>query len=389
MRHHLVVGTMVALLAACSRMDRHLSLIARDSSGIAIVESSAPQWAAGAEWRIGEISMLFEPVDVAATFGAVRLDNGTSVLGDEGGTRLLFFGADGALKRAVGRRGDGPGEFRLPQFLGRTGDTVWVYDYAQTRVTRFSAEGALIDLVNLTPPLPSALALGALSDGSLVFMGQWHGVARNTQGLMRDSVAVVRYRDGMRAETVATTPGREFVQRADETGRMVMSAAIFARRASAATWSDAIVLGAQADHSLRVVRGDGRERLSIRWAGPDLTLTAADVAEWVDAQVATAAPADRDRLRAMYESSPVPGRRPAYSRVLADASGHLWVAEYPQTEAEPSRWDVFAPDGAWLGVIRVPDRFRPLEIGRDWVLGVRRDSLDFERLELRTLYTRT
>jgi hypothetical protein len=205
---------------------------------------------------------------------------------------------------------------------------------------------------------------------------------------MRDTVAVVRYHDGMRADTVATTPGREFVQRADETGRMVMSAAIFARRASATTWGDAIVLGAQMEYSLRVVGADGRERLSIRWAGPDLALTAADVAAWVDAQVATGAPADRDRLRAIYASSPAPRRRPAYSRILADASGHLWVAEHPRSDGEPSRWDVFAPDGAWLGALAVPDRFRPLDIGRDWVLGVRPDSLDFERLELRTLHKR-
>jgi hypothetical protein len=242
-------------------------------------------------------------------------------------------------------------------------------------------------MVNLTPPIPSALAVGRLPDGSLVFMGQWRGVARNTQGLTRDSVAVVRYRDGLRTDTVAATPGREFVQRAEAGGRMVMSTAILGRRASATIWGDAIVLGAQTDHSLRVVTSDGRDRQSIRWAGPDLTLSAAEVAAWVDAQVATASPGDRERLRAVYALSPAPERSPSYSRILAGADGHLWVAEYPRADAEPSRWDVFAPDGAWLGTIRVPERFRLLDIGRDWVLGAMPDSLEFERLELRVLHS--
>jgi hypothetical protein len=383
-----VAGTLGALLTACSSVDKQPSFVVRDSAGVSIVESRTPQWAAGAGWRIGDASVRFEPVEVAAVFGAVRLDNGTTVLGDESTARLLFFGADGVLKRAVGRRGDGPGEFRLPQFLGRADDTVWVYDYAQHRVTRFNVDGDLIDVVNLTPPIPSALALGRLADGSLVFMGQWHtGVARNAQGLMRDTIVVVSYRNGIQADTVATMEGREFVQVADETGRMVMSAAIYARRASATPWRDGIVLGAQTDYSLRVVSPDGLERQSIRWAGPNLVLSPADVAEWIDAQVETAPSADRDRLRAMYTTSPVPVQRPAYSVLLADGSGNLWVAEHPGPHAQPSRWDVFAPNGRWLGAIATPDRFRVLDLGRDWVLGVRLDSLDFERLELRSLHT--
>jgi hypothetical protein len=107
----------------------------------------------------------------------------------------------------------------------------------------------------------------------------------------------------------------------------------------------------------------------------------------VDAQVATASPGDRERLRAMYASSPVPERSPSYSRILADAAGHLWVAEYPRADAEPSRWDVFSPEGAWLGTIRVPGRFRLLDVGRDWVLGAMPDSIEFERLELRVLHS--
>jgi len=35
-----------------------------------------------------------------------------------------------------------------------------------------------------------------------------------------------------------------------------------------------------------------------------------------------------------------------------------------------------------LGIVALPARFRALEFGGDYVLGVRRDELDVERLEL-------
>jgi hypothetical protein len=71
--------------------------------------------------------------------------------------------------------------------------------------------------------------------------------------------------------------------------------------------------------------------------------------------------------------------------MLADASSHLWVAGYAQQDDEPPRWDVFDPSGAWLGPVLMPDSFRPLDIGADWVLGVRQDSSGVERIELRRL----
>ena len=40
------------------------------------------------------------------------------------------------------------------------------------------------------------------------------------------------------------------------------------------------------------------------------------------------------------------------------------------------------PDGLWLGEVRLPDNARPLVIGSDFMLAVRRDSLDVETVAL-------
>jgi hypothetical protein len=312
--------------------------------------------------------------------------SGTIVVAEESGARLAFIATDGAV-RWVGRSGDGPGEFRLPQAMGRgRGDTVWVYDYSSGRVTRFAPSGELVDIIPLDPPLPSALAIGSLPDGSLVLTSQWRtNAARPVQGLVRDTVAVVRYVNGVLADTLSLAAGREFVRSAEPNGRMVMSTAILPRRTSATIWGESVVLGDQVDHELRVVGSGAVISSVIRWAGQELALAGNDVSAWIDSRIATAHPDQREALRTLLAAAPRPDRRPAYDRLLADATGALWVSAHSLRDAEPARWDVFDSVGAWLGVVMMPDRFRPLDVGADWVLGVIVDELGVERIQLRSL----
>ena len=57
----------------------------------------------------------------------------------------ILFGAN---KGVVGRDGEGPGEFRRPNYAGWNGDTLWVSDQGLMRITLVSAEPVLF----FTPP---------------------------------------------------------------------------------------------------------------------------------------------------------------------------------------------------------------------------------------------
>jgi hypothetical protein len=57
------------------------------------------------------------------------------------------------------------------------------------------------------------------------------------------------------------------------------------------------------------------------------------------------------------------------------------MAEYVVLD-EPPRWIVFDSDGRWLGAVEVPPNGRVSEIGADYVLGVWRDELDVERVQM-------
>lgn len=93
-------------------------------------------------------------------------------------------------------------------------------------------------------------------------------------------------------------------------------------------------------------------------------------------------------VKDLYERVPTPETKPAYSQLLVDGAGAIWAQRYRgRTEIEqPISFEVFGSDGAWLGSIRMPRRFTPLEIGLDYVLGVGRDELDVEAVQLLRLH---
>lgn len=81
----------------------------------------------------------------------------------------------------------------------------------------------------------------------------------------------------------------------------------------------------------------------------------------------------------------IPDRRPAYSGLVVDPLGYVWLQEFRLNTAasrEPRRWFVFDPAGAWMGVVELPADFDLFEVGEDYVLGNSRDEMDVETIRL-------
>lgn len=94
---------------------------------------------------------------------------------------------------------------------------------------------------------------------------------------------------------------------------------------------------------------------------------------------------------------PVPRTKPAYRSISVGERGRIWVRRYvvaeqgepversaprgmeprpPMSWHEPTVYDVFGPDGAFLGSVRVPDRTTLSVFRGDTVWGVRRGAFD-------------
>lgn len=83
---------------------------------------------------------------------SVRLDDGRLVVANQGSRQLRFFDEGGAYLFAIGGEGEGPGEFRYPSRIRKTGqDSLLVWDQGLQRVSFFDFQGDFLGSRMLLP----------------------------------------------------------------------------------------------------------------------------------------------------------------------------------------------------------------------------------------------
>lgn len=386
-------------MAACGRDATGRGALVTDSADVAIVANTAPARGRASAWRIDTEPLLdlgAEGSGPAGVFervaGIVLLQDGGLVAGDEGAAEIRAFDPDGRLRWRAGRRGDGPGEFRLIASLGAgPADSIWVFDFGLRRFTILDAAGTPLRTLDAGPAISAASAVGRLPDGSFVLRETWGSAGDEgvrTAGMRRDPAAIVRLAaDGAALDTVALYPGRE-VWISVEGGRGVMNAPLFARTTAVALAGPTIIVGDQAGFAIDMLSADGGKLRSARIEGLDLAIDRNAVARAADALLEQLPRAERAARRRMLEALPQPPTRPAFGRIVVSAAGEIWVSEHTPPPLEPVDWYVLDPDGRWLGNVTVPDRFRLEAVGEDRVAGVWRDEYDVEHVRVHALRRR-
>ena len=91
--------------------------------------------------------------------------------------RILVYDSAGHYLRAIGRPGDGPGEFRFLLRVGLLGDSLWTVDGVSQRTTIFTPGGEVARswVFRAEPPgwAGSADLIALLADGSALAEGHW------------------------------------------------------------------------------------------------------------------------------------------------------------------------------------------------------------------------
>jgi len=112
------------------------------------------------EMRIGSVD---DPELGFSQIGGVVLDrDGNAFVSERLERKIRVYDPTGALLRTIGRRGGGPGEFQTLSDFGVVGDTLWVYDSPQRRITLFDRTGRMLTTVpaaGLSLPTESAAGL--------------------------------------------------------------------------------------------------------------------------------------------------------------------------------------------------------------------------------------
>lgn len=390
------------LLAGCGEApppDEPVSSV-RDSAGIQIVESAGPSWSKGSGWHLGDAPLLDigrldgpdETQFFQVTAGA-RLSDGSFVLGSFGSHDLRRFTSDGEHLWTAGREGEGPGEFvGLMQLVSGPGDTILTYDFRQRRISRFAPDGTFLDARPLEGPSESGFAFveELLPDGSAVFT--WNEFSRDgglpSEGeVSRDTMSIhVLDATGDSTHELGRFPGDEtVVLRAGETDggfSIAIGSTPFGRSTEVTSGSTSIWVGDTEQFEIWRYGLDGQLKMIARRAFEPVAVDDALIEQAMAEEMEGADDDQRQATRRRWESVPVPPTLPAYEALRVDRAGNLWVQLFEVPGAPERIWSVFTADGVWLGDVRFPDRFRPLEIGDDYVLGRFGDDLDVEHVQL-------
>ncbi len=146
-----------------------------------------------------------------------------------------------------------------------------------------------------------------------------------------------------------------------------------------------VVVGNTGTFDIRAYDETGRLVRIVRRPPPLREVGASDREAWIDGQLAGVAdPVVRNRWRRQYEDMAFPSTMPAFASLLLGEDGKLWVEEFDPLVAasDESQWTVYDQRGHRLGPVVMPPGFRPLEIGRDYVLGVWKDDVGVEYVRL-------
>jgi hypothetical protein len=385
--------------------------VARDSAGVRIAESRAPAWGKGQGFAVAdtpELSIGVVRGDSAYQLyqvrGATRLSDGTIVVADGGTQELRYYDADGAFVRAAGGRGGAPGEFQaLLEIVRIPGDSIVAFDWRLRRLSVFGPDGGLARTVSLASDAGQAplMLAGALDGGHLLAMRQSAlGSASIPEGYARDTMRLVELDDSAaRTADLGPFPGGErFVQITRRNGKiasMQMMTLPFSRNAYVAVGDGGVWAGSSDRYEIRAF-GPGGKLLEIvrRTDATPTPVTDAMKSRAVEARLASRkrdnpnlSASDLTAARKFLEALPVPPTAPTFTTLRVDPRGNLWVSDFrpPWAHGDPSRWSVFSPDGRWLGTVTVPAGLDVYDIGNHYVLGLRKDDLGVEHVEMYAL----
>jgi hypothetical protein len=202
---------------------------------------------------------------------------------------------------------------------------------------------------------------------------------------IREPVPLLRLSpDGVVLDTVTMLAGDEVLMMDRGAGLP-----LFAKDSHWRPHGNEIVLGDADQLEYRLIEPDGRLKMIVRVPGVDLSITQEDLAKEREARYP---PNPSPQALDAFSRLPVPESKPAFSNLLVDSEGCVWLEEYRHIWAERTHqvpnWLVFTPEGEWLGSVRLPPRFEPFEMGADYVIGVWLDEMDVEHVQLHRLQRR-
>jgi hypothetical protein len=380
----------------CARDGTARSHTVRDSAGIQIAESVSPGWTQAEVWRVDTVpdldvsgqddERLFRP-------GSARLlVDGRLVFFNGGACEVHFYSSAGQSLTAVGRCGEGPGEFEENASVWPwRADSVLVVDRL-TRVTVLASDGSLGRVTRLPAfaEMPVAFIRGVLADGTLALTGLRDpgGPAGPGVEAAESSLGLLRALDDT-LQFLGTYPGPVF-EYTEFNGRIGRNALAFSSTTQFAAGGETVYVGFPDRYEIHAYGSDGMLRRIIRRPFAPVDVEQRDIDWLMERRLAQVEGADNQRMvrqafrdlrhaDAMPAFGPPtwPGGADGGPAMLVDAEGNLWVFVHYRPGEYRNDWTVFSAAGVWLGTVALPDRLTPSQIAADQLIGSWVDDTGF------------
>lgn len=398
----------VLLSAGCGGEESATGFQAVDSAEVQIDRSPSPLWTEDEGWTIADTprgrigAREGDPAhELFRVYDATRFADGRIVVGNSGTSELRYFDAGGDHLRTVGGRGEGPGEFAefsAIRFCHLADGRLLASDGGNGRIHVFESGGEFVE----TSRIEAVGEGGSANLVDCISEGEWLGVGGGgplrgepgdvissrqiyfrygPDGSLRNRIFEVESRPRL-VHRVGSVTHYPFIPLAPQ---IVVGAA-----------GGEIHLGQGDAYRVEVYGSEGGKMREIRWNGPERTRTSEVYDRYIELSLESIGSEEqRRRYARLYERDdlPLPDRVPAFGEpggtafpvLLVDALGHLWVQRYRLSWETDRTWDVFRPDGRWLGAVSAPEGLRLLEVGEARVLVHTRDDLGVELIQVHDL----
>jgi len=357
------------------------------TSGTIVVRNTGAAWGPADAWtpvevfRIGSADAEDPYVFPEAWSLSLAIDGRDRIyVSDFQIGEVRLFAADGSYIRTIARQGEGPGEVSQPVALAVDArDELWIVDGRNRRYTVFDSAGALAAEYRRDETawgVPWRIGFGP--DGRMYEAGSVPGAEPGDRALAlyANAVSADRLsRDGEAWVPVSEEPPASFELDYGDGSRAFHPIPFHPEPRWAFDGRDGIWSGDGAHYRLvhRSLAGDTLRVVEL----PDRAMPIDPVARDEQLDWVSELPG---RLRDQVDLDRVPSTVAEFDRILVDDRGFVWVSagwRPLRGSEEPTRFDIFSPDGEYLGQLAFPFHPQPLPAFRgDLVVGVTTDELD-------------
>ena len=295
---------------------------------------------------------------------------------------IWLYDATGRVVRRVGRTGAGPGEYDgINGIAVRSDGHLIAWDAGNARLNVYDAQGEAVTSWRL-PITGTYMSNAVTADAqNRVWLNASGRLVYDANGTLADSVAVPRYS----TDTPLLRARREGMSQG-------MGVPYATRSLSATSPLGFIVSGPGRPYAVNAQHNGRPLRI-------EREVAAVPVPEAERSQQRARIEFSMERVQPdwRWDAPDIPTEKPPYSGFAVGSDGRIWVSLHVESEefepelpreprpdappvvrfrAKEHRWDVFEPDGRYLGRVKAPRELTAYAMRGDTVWGVLRDDND-------------